>query len=61
VGEISGSDGGEYEDTCLLGCCAVLSGRSLPKFQIHLLRPSLSPYYENVTNTIANQTKKKVK
>jgi hypothetical protein len=23
VGEISGSHGGEYEDGCLLGCCAV--------------------------------------
>jgi hypothetical protein len=28
--EISGSHGGENEDDCLLGCCAVLSGRSLP-------------------------------
>jgi hypothetical protein len=26
--EISGSHGGEYEDDCLLGCCAVLSGRN---------------------------------
>jgi hypothetical protein len=23
VGEISGSHGGEYEDGCLLGCCAL--------------------------------------
>jgi hypothetical protein len=23
LGEISGSHGGEYEDDCLLGCCAV--------------------------------------
>jgi hypothetical protein len=23
VGEISGSHGGEYEDDCLLACCAV--------------------------------------
>jgi hypothetical protein len=23
IGEISGSYGGEYEDNCLLGCCAV--------------------------------------
>jgi hypothetical protein len=22
-GEISGSDGGKYEDDCLLGCCAL--------------------------------------
>jgi hypothetical protein len=27
IGEISGSHGGEYEDDCLLGCCAVKSGR----------------------------------
>jgi hypothetical protein len=33
VGEISGPRGGEYEDACLLGCCAVESGRSLPTFQ----------------------------
>jgi hypothetical protein len=25
-GEISGSNGGDYDDGCLLGCCAVLSG-----------------------------------
>jgi hypothetical protein len=31
--EISGSHGGEYEDGCPLGCCAVLSGKSLPTFQ----------------------------
>jgi hypothetical protein len=35
--EISGSHGGEYEDDCLLGCCVVESGRSLPKFQRFLL------------------------
>jgi hypothetical protein len=29
LGEISGSCGGEYEDNCLLGCCAVQSGSSL--------------------------------
>jgi hypothetical protein len=29
---IWGSHGGEYEDGCLLGCCAVQSGRSLPTF-----------------------------
>jgi hypothetical protein len=23
IGEISGSRGGDYEDDCLLGCCAV--------------------------------------
>jgi hypothetical protein len=32
-GETSSSHGGEYEDDCLLGCCAVQSGRNLPKFQ----------------------------
>jgi hypothetical protein len=26
LGESSGSHGGEYEDGCLVGCCAVLSG-----------------------------------
>jgi hypothetical protein len=30
--EISGSDGGEYEDGCLLGCCAVYSDESSPTF-----------------------------
>jgi hypothetical protein len=33
LSEISGSHGSEYEDDCLLGCCAVKSGRSLPTFQ----------------------------
>jgi hypothetical protein len=28
AGEISGSHGDEYEDGCLLGCCAVHYGRS---------------------------------
>jgi hypothetical protein len=37
----SGSHAGEYEDECLLGCCAVLSGRSLPTFQRCLLPLSL--------------------
>jgi hypothetical protein len=32
LGEISGSHRSEYEDDCLLGCCAVQSGRSLPTF-----------------------------
>jgi hypothetical protein len=40
--EISGSHG-EYEDSCLLGYCAVLSGRSLPTFQRCLLPPSSGP------------------
>jgi hypothetical protein len=30
--EVSGSHGGEYEDDCLLSCCAVYSSRSLPTF-----------------------------
>jgi hypothetical protein len=38
--EISGSHGGEHEDGCLLGCCAVQSGRSLQTFQRYLLPPS---------------------
>jgi hypothetical protein len=38
--EISGSHSGEYKDGCLLGCCAVWSGRSLPTFQRCLLPPS---------------------
>jgi hypothetical protein len=33
LSDISGSHGGEYEDDCLLGCCAVWSGRSLLTFQ----------------------------
>jgi hypothetical protein len=33
TGEISGSQGGKYDGDCLLGCCAVLSGRSLPTFK----------------------------
>jgi hypothetical protein len=37
---IWGSHAGEYEDGCLLGCSAVLSGRSLPTFQRSLLPPS---------------------
>jgi hypothetical protein len=37
----SGSDGVECEDGCLLECCAVFSGRSLPKCQRSLL-PVLS-------------------
>jgi hypothetical protein len=40
LGEISGSHGGEHEDGCLLGCCAMQSGRSLPTFQRCLLPPS---------------------
>jgi hypothetical protein len=32
--------GFEYEDGCLLGCSAVLSGRSLPTFRRSLLPPS---------------------
>jgi hypothetical protein len=32
--EISGSHGGEYEDDWFLVCCAVSSGRSLPKLKI---------------------------
>jgi hypothetical protein len=30
----------EQEDGCILGCCAVQSGRSLPTFQRYLLPPS---------------------
>jgi hypothetical protein len=33
VCEISGSHGGEYEEGCLLGCCAVYSGRSFRHFR----------------------------
>jgi hypothetical protein len=33
LGEISDSLGGGYEDGCLLGCCTLYSGRSLPTFQ----------------------------
>jgi hypothetical protein len=38
--KISGSHGDEYKDDCLLGCCAVLSGRYLPTFRRCLLPPS---------------------
>jgi hypothetical protein len=38
--EISGSHGDKYEDGCLLGCWAVMSGRGLPTFQKCLLPPS---------------------
>jgi hypothetical protein len=40
IGEISGPHSGVYEDDCLLGCCSVWSGRSLPTFQRCLLPPS---------------------
>jgi hypothetical protein len=40
LGDISDSHDGEYEDHCLLGCCAVYSGRSLSTFQRYLLPPS---------------------
>jgi hypothetical protein len=33
IGEILGSHGGENEDDCLLACCVVYSGTSLPTFQ----------------------------
>jgi hypothetical protein len=55
TGEISGSHGGEYEDDCLLGCCAVLSGRSLPTFQRCLL-PSSSGWWETDEWLIALMT-----
>jgi hypothetical protein len=38
-GEILCSHGGDYEDGCLLGCCAMLSGRSSLTFQRCLLLP----------------------
>jgi hypothetical protein len=37
---IWGSHGSEYENECLLGCCTLWSGRSLPTFQRCLLPPS---------------------
>jgi hypothetical protein len=40
--EIWGSYGVEYEDGCVLGCCAVQSGRDLPKLQKDHLLPSSS-------------------
>jgi hypothetical protein len=40
VCDISGFHGGEYEDGCLLGCCTLWTGRSLPTFQRCLLPPS---------------------
>jgi hypothetical protein len=40
IGEISGSQDCEYEDSCLLGCCTVKSGRNLPTFQRCLLPSS---------------------
>jgi hypothetical protein len=41
---ISGFRGGDYEDSCLLGCCAVLSGRKWPTFQRCLRSPSSEPW-----------------
>jgi hypothetical protein len=38
-GEISGFYGSEYEDDCLLGCCAMYSGRIVSTFQRYLLPP----------------------
>jgi hypothetical protein len=38
--DISGSQCGESEDDCLLGCYIVCSGRCLPTFQTCLLPPS---------------------
>jgi hypothetical protein len=43
-GEASGSQGGEYEDFCRLGCFVVQSGRSLPMFQKYLLPPEDSHF-----------------
>jgi hypothetical protein len=40
LGEISVFDGGDYEDGCLLGCCVLQSGRSLPTFQRCMLPTS---------------------
>jgi hypothetical protein len=37
---ISGSDGGEYDDGCLLGCSTVYTGISSPTFQRSVLPPS---------------------
>jgi hypothetical protein len=45
--EISGSCGGDYEDCCLLGCCALQSGRSLPTFEGCLLPPFLFEFYQH--------------
>jgi hypothetical protein len=39
--ELPGSHGNEYEDGCLLGCCAMQSSTHLPMFQRSLLPPSL--------------------
>jgi hypothetical protein len=38
--DIWGSHSSNYEDDCLLGCCAMSSGRCLPTFQRCLLPPS---------------------
>jgi hypothetical protein len=51
--EISDSCGGGYEDDWLLGCCAVLSGRSLPTFQRSLL-PALLMEAASTSETSVN-------
>jgi hypothetical protein len=42
--EISGSQGDEYEDGCLLGCCAVQSGSALMMEAVSSSEMSVSIY-----------------
>jgi hypothetical protein len=48
LADVSGSYGSDYEDDCILGCCAMWSGRSLPTFQRCLLPPSSSDRRRNI-------------
>jgi hypothetical protein len=43
-GEFSDTHGVEYEDDCLLGCCAMCSHGHWPTFQRFLLPPSSRQY-----------------
>jgi hypothetical protein len=46
LGEISGSNSGEYEDICHLGYCVVETGTSLPMFQRCLLLLSSGRFWQ---------------
>jgi hypothetical protein len=49
---IWGSHGNEYEDSCLLGCSAMETGVSLPKFQRSILPPSSRWWLLNLYQSI---------
>jgi hypothetical protein len=49
--EISGSHGGKYEGSGLLGCCAMQSGRNLPTAALIMDTPSTSETLVNLYQT----------